>query len=111
MTEAEYIAAQAAQQAATVAAPQSTMQTVVDTAVKTAEAILPTLASADPRAATIMALAPLALQLLQIGTQANQAGLLPDSQLAALFASVGSGIQSTHNAWAAMNAADAAKTA
>lgn len=87
----------------------TTVQTVAQTALQTAAAILPALASTDPKLAAAVALAPLAVDLLQKATAAQQAGLLPPEQLAALFASIGQGIQSTHSQWAAMNAADAAK--
>ena len=86
-----------------------TAQTVAQTALQTAAAILPALASTDPKLAAVVALAPLAVDLLQKATAAQQAGLLPADQLAALFASIGQGIQSTHAQWAQMNAADAAK--
>jgi hypothetical protein len=66
-------------------------------------------AGANPQVAAVVALAPVAIQLLQSATQLQQAGVLPPDQLAALFAKVGEGIQSTHERWAAMNAADAAK--
>lgn len=72
-------------------------------------AAAPVLAAGSPQVAAVVALAPLAIQLLQSATQLQQAGVLPPEQLAALFASIGQGIQSTHNQWAALNAADAAK--
>jgi hypothetical protein len=65
--------------------------------------------AAGTGAATIVALAPIALQFLDAATKLQQSGVLPPDQLAALFAKVGEGIQSTHERWAAMNAADAAK--
>jgi hypothetical protein len=85
-----------------------TTQTVAQTALATALNLAPTLAAADPKVAAIVALAPLAVELLQSATKAQQAGILPPEQLAALFASIGQGIQSTHQQWASMNAADAA---
>lgn len=63
--------------------------------------------AAGTGAATIVALAPVALQFLDAATKLQQAGVLPPDQLAALFASVGQGIQSTHDRWIAMNEADA----
>lgn len=66
-------------------------------------------AGTNPEVAAVVALAPVAIQLLQSAMQLQQAGVLPPEQLAALFASIGQGIQSTHNQWAAMNAADAAQ--
>lgn len=107
MTEAEYMA----QSANPAAAADQTKQSTLQTALQTAAAVIPVVAAADPRVAAIVGLAPLALDLLQKAMQAQQAGLLPADQLAALFASVGAGIQSTHNAWAQMNAADAARAA
>jgi hypothetical protein len=83
-------------------------QTVVGTAIQTAAALAPALVATDPKVAAVVALAPVALQLLQSATQLQQAGILPADQLASLFASIGRGIQSTHDQWAAMNAADAA---
>lgn len=85
-------------------------QTVAQTALQTAVAMSPLLAAGSPQVAAVVALAPVAIQLLQSATQLQQAGVLPPEQLAALFASIGQGIQSTHNQWAAMNAADAAKS-
>lgn len=85
----------------------TTAETIGATALQTAAALAPQLAAADPKVAAVVALAPLALQLLQTATAAQQAGLLSDAQLAGLFASIGSGIQSTHAQWAALNAADA----
>lgn len=73
------------------------------------EAAAPVIAAGSPQVAAVVALAPVAIQLLQSATQLQQAGVLPPEQLAALFASIGQGIQSTHDKWAAMNAADAAK--
>lgn len=89
----------------------SEFNTIGATALQTAAALAPQLAASDPKVAAVVALAPLALQLLQTATAAQQAGLLSDAQLAGLFASIGSGIQSTHAQWAALNAADVGKTA
>lgn len=89
----------------------SQAQDIVETAVQTVGALAPTLAAADPRVAAVVALAPLAIQLLDAATKAQQAGVIPPEQLAGLFLSVGQGIQSTHVQWAAMNAADAAAKA
>ncbi len=88
------------------------MNTATDTALKTAEALLPTIlaaagTAASPQAAAIVALAPIALQFLQSAMQLQQAGAMTSDQLAALFASIGQGIQSSHDKWAAMNAASA----
>lgn len=82
------------------------MNPQVETALQTAAVLAPVL---DPKTATVAALAPVALQMLQAATQLQQAGVLPPDQLAALFASIGSGIQATHNQWTAMNAKGAAQ--
>ncbi len=84
-----------------------TTNTIASTAIQTAAALAPALAASNPQVAAIVALAPLAVQLLDTATKAQQAGLLPPDELAALFASIGRGIQSTHDQWAQMNAADA----
>jgi hypothetical protein len=89
----------------------TTGQTVLDTALQTAGAVGSALAATDPKVAAVVALAPLAIQLLQSATAAQQAGLIPAEQLAGLFASIGTGIQSTHDQWVAMNRADAAAAA
>lgn len=88
----------------------TTVQTVAQTALQTAAALAPSLSAADPKIAAVVVLAPLALRLLQTATEAQQAGLMSSQQLADLWASTNHGIQSTHDQWAAMNAADAAKT-
>lgn len=86
----------------------SQTQDTIKTALDTAAALAPTLAAIDPKVAIVAELAPLAIQLLQAATAAQQAGLIPAEQLAGLFASVGTGIQSTHDEWVAMNRTDAA---
>lgn len=80
------------------------------TALQTAEGMAPLIlaaagAAASPQAAAIIALAPVALQFLQSATQLQQAGAMTPAQLAGLFLSIGQGVQSTHDKWAAMNAA------
>lgn len=82
-----------------------TAQTILTTALQTAAAI----AATDPKAAAAVALAPLIVQLLASATQMQQAGTLSPAALADLFASIGQGIHATHEEWAAMNAADAAR--
>jgi acyl-CoA reductase-like NAD-dependent aldehyde dehydrogenase len=84
------------------------IQSAAQTALQTAASLAPALAAGDPRVAAIASLAPLALTLLQAATNAQQAGLIPPEQLAGLFASIGRSVQSTHDEWAAMNAAEAA---
>lgn len=57
----------------------------------------------NPGVASAVMLAPLAIQFMQMGLQLQQAGAMTPEQLAALFATVGVGIQSTHDRWTAMN--------
>jgi hypothetical protein len=83
------------------------------TALQTAEALAPVILAAagtalSPQTAAIVALAPIALSFLQSATQLEQAGAMTPAQLASLFLSIGQGVQSTHDKWVAMNAADAA---
>jgi hypothetical protein len=82
--------------------------TIANTVLQTTATLAPVLAAADPKIAAVVALAPAAIQLLQSAVTLQQAGVLPPAQLASLFASIGQGIQSTHDQWVAMNAADAA---
>lgn len=82
-------------------------QTIAQTALSTAATLAPQLAAADPRVAAVVALTPIAIQLLQTALAARQAGLISDEQLAALWASSSQNIQSTHAQWQAMNAAAA----
>lgn len=89
----------------------TTSQVIAETALQTAVALAPTLAAADPKVAAVVALAPVAIQFLQYGMQLQQAGVIPSDQLAALFASIGTGIQSAHSSWQQMNALDAARAA
>jgi hypothetical protein len=81
-----------------------TAQTILTTALQTAAAIAVT----DPKAAAAVALAPFIVQLLTAAAQMQQAGTMTPAALADLFTSIGAGIQSTHDEWAAMNTADAA---
>lgn len=80
-----------------------TAQTILTTALQTAAAIAVT----DPKAAAAVALAPFIVQMLTAATQMQQAGTLTPAALADLFASIGAGIQGTHNEWAALDKADA----
>lgn len=89
----------------------SPIETVAETALTTAANLVPTLASADPKVAAVVALTPLALQLLQVASAARDAGLISDDQLSAAWVSSSQRIQSAHNQWTAMNAADAANAA
>lgn len=81
------------------------MDTIEQTILSTAEASLPAIlaaaGAANPGAASALALAPVALQLLQAATQFQQAGGMTPEQLAALFATIGANIKTSHDAWAA----------
>jgi hypothetical protein len=84
--------------------------TTLDTTVQTAEQLLPSViagvaAAADPKVAAIVQVAPIAMQLLQSAMQLESAGALTGDQLAAMFANIGKGVQATHDAWTALNAA------
>lgn len=89
----------------------STQLDTLQTALSTAAALAPVVAAADPKVAAILEAAPLAIQLLQTATQLAQKGFLPPDQLSALWFSMAQNLSSTHNAWAEMNAADAARAA
>ncbi|MEL5850121.1 MAG: hypothetical protein U7M05_12300 [Candidatus Igneacidithiobacillus chanchocoensis] len=88
-----------------------TTNVVLQTALATAEAVAPTALAAasasSPQNAAIVALAPVALQLLQAATQAQAAGSMSAAELATQFANVAKAIQDTHDAWAAMNKSQA----
>lgn len=83
-------------------------ETIAQTALTTAATLAPQLAAADPKIAAAVALAPLALNLLQVATAARQAGLINDNDLVSLWTSTSANYQSAHAQWTAMNAADAA---
>lgn len=88
------------------------LQAIGATALQTAISLAPALAVLDPKAAAIAEIAEEAITFLQSAAKLQQAGVIQPDLLANLFASIGSGIQSTHSQWDAMNAADAAaKTA
>ena len=82
-------------------------------AITAAEQILPAViaaagAAASPQVAAITELAPIAVNLLQSAMQLQSAGAMTGDQLAALFATIGQGVQSTHDAWTALNEKGAA---
>ena len=93
--------------------------TTMDTVLSTAESMAPSILSAglaiagatSPQGAAIVALAPIAMKLLDSAIQLQKAGAMTPEELAQLFATVGRGIADTHAQWAAMDAADAAKAA
>lgn len=81
----------------------------IQAAVAVATALAPIIGASSPQGAAIVALAPIALTFLDAAIKLQAAGVMNSQQLASLFASVGTGIQSTHNQWIAMDAADAVK--
>jgi hypothetical protein len=96
------------------------MDQVTQTAVATVESLLPTiLASAgaaaavgsasNPAVASALALAPVAIQAIQLAQQFVNAGAMTQDQLAALFVTIGANLQNAHNQWAAMNQASTAQ--
>ena len=94
--------------------------TALQTAVDTAKTLAPVLvtaamagsAAANPgAAATVAALAPIAMQLLNNAMMLSQAGAMSDAELAQLFSTIGRGISATQAQWDAMNNAQATKAA
>lgn len=77
----------------------STVETVVTTAAQTAAA----LAATDPKAAALLLLAPVAVQLLENITAMQAAGTMSMEEIQASFAKISANVQSTHDAWVAMN--------
>lgn len=84
----------------------TTSQTIASTALQTAMAVAQALAVTNPKVAAAVALAPLVAQLLESVEQMQQAGTLTPESLADLFASIGKGVKSTHDEWAALDAAN-----
>jgi hypothetical protein len=83
------------------------LQSAVATLQAAAPLILGAALASNPNAAAIAQIAPVALQFLQTASLLHNAGAMTSQQLADLFSTIGNGVQTTHNAWAAMNAADA----
>ena len=79
----------------------------LDQAIATAEALAPAAALISPQAgaaaSAAVALAPIAIGLLNNALQLTQAGALTQTQLAQLFVNIGTGIEATHTAWVAMS--------
>lgn len=79
----------------------------LDQTIATAEALAPLAGLVSPQAGVAanaaVALAPIAIGLLNNALQLTQAGALTQTQLAQLFVNIGTGIEATHNAWVAMN--------
>jgi hypothetical protein len=86
-------------------------QANINTAIQVAAALAPVVGASSPQGAAVVALAPIALDLLNAAVKAQSVGLMTADQLAQWFSTVGANIQSTHNEWIAMDAADAAKAA
>ena len=78
-------------------------QIVINTALQTAAALV----TVDPKAAAVVALAPVIAQLLDSVEKAQAAGTLTPDQLQSLFASIAANVKSAHDEWAAMNATGA----
>jgi hypothetical protein len=88
----------------------TTTDTFVNTAVQTTEALLPAILAAagvaNPALTSAAQIAPAVISALQLAATFQKSGFMTADQLASLFASIGQGVQSTHDKWAAMNAAD-----
>lgn len=81
----------------------STATIVVSTAFQTASA----LAAVNPKAAAVVALAPVIAQLLDTVEKMQSAGTLDEAKLQSMFESIGTSIKATHDEWVAMNSAAA----
>ncbi len=84
-------------------------QQEIDTVLQTAVAAAPLVAqvagaSVNPGISAALQLAPVAISALQQLTQLTQAGAMDAAQLAAMFSSIGQGIEKSHTAWQEMNA-------
>lgn len=83
-------------------------QTPINTALQTVATIAAqTLATTDPKVAAAIELAQVVAQFLDSAAKLQQVGVLSPEQFTAMFGDIGKGIQSTHDQWAAMNAAPA----
>ena len=85
-------------------------QAGINEEIAVAGALAPVIGASSPQGATIVALAPIALSFLDAAIKLQAAGAMTTTQLAGLFASVGQGIQATHDAWAALDAKAASTT-
>ncbi len=83
------------------------LKTATETLMQIAPVVLAGVAATNPNAALALQLAPMATQMLQLATQLTQAGAMTSEQLVQLFATIGGGIQTTHDQWVAINAAAA----
>ena len=84
-------------------------QANITTAIQVATALAPVVSASSPQGAAVVALAPIAMDLLNAAIKAQSVGLMTPDQLAQWFSTVGANIASTHSQWAAMDAAEAAK--
>lgn len=84
-------------------------QIIASAALQTALAVAQALAVTNPKVAAAMALAPIVTKLLADVEAMQQAGTLTPEALADLFTSIGRDVKATHEEWARMNAADAAR--
>src|SRR6202045_576004 len=81
------------------------MDTTTQTTLSTAEAMLPQIlmaagaVSGNPAVASAVALAPVAMQILNSAMQIHQAGAMTPEQLAGLFATIGANLKAAHNQW------------
>lgn len=80
------------------------MNTATQAAITGAAQAAVVLAPIDPRAAALVSLAPVALQLLDTMTKMQNAETLTVDDIAATFKMIGQNIQSVHDQWVAENA-------
>lgn len=80
------------------------MNTATQAAITSAAQAAVVLAPIDPRAAALVSLAPVALQLLDTMTKMQNAETLTVDDIAATFKLIGQNIQSVHDQWVAENA-------
>jgi hypothetical protein len=80
--------------------------TVLETVKELAPSIMAAGIAANPQTAQVAAVAGIALQFLQSANEAHKAGLLTSAELSDFYVKVGQRLQSTHDAWIAMNAAE-----
>lgn len=79
------------------------MNTTTEIALTSAVQAAAVLAPLDPRAAALVSLAPVALQLLDTMTKMQSAETLSTEDIAATFKLIGQNIQSVHDQWVAEN--------
>ena len=79
-------------------------------AAQTVEGLAPAIIAAAIGSSGSTAGAAVAISFMQAAMQMQQAGQMTPDDLVKLFATISAGVQSAHDKWVAMNAADAAKT-